>query len=69
MQTTYKSLPAAYIGACIVCGLFYLMVDFGKAIVGQYALLLLAATIMLTVSFLRNHGRASGFAKAVIIML
>ena len=69
MKTNYKALAAAYVAACVVCGLFYLFVSFGKAIVGQYALLLLAATIVLAVSLLRNHGRASGLAKAIIAMI
>ena len=69
MQTTYRFLSAAYVAACIVCGLFYLIVGFGKAIVGQYALLLLAAAIVLAVSLVRNHGRASGLAKAIIVLI
>lgn len=69
MKTAYKSLAAAYVAACIACGLFYLIVSFGKAIVGQYALLLLAATIVLAVSLVRNHGRASGLAKTIIVMI
>ena len=69
MQTTCKALSAAYVAACVVCGLFYLIVGFGKAIVGQYALVLLAATIVLTVSLIRNHGRASGLAKTIIVMI
>ena len=69
MKTNYKALAAAYVAACIVCGLFYLIVSFGKAIVGQYALLLLAATIVLAVSLVRNHGKASGLAKAIIVMI
>ncbi|MBD5168517.1 MAG: hypothetical protein HDT20_00055 [Oscillibacter sp.] len=69
MQTTCKALSAAYVAACVVCGLFYLIVGFGKAIVGQYALVLLAATIVLTVSLIRNHGRVSGLAKTIIVMI
>ena len=69
MRTTCKALSAAYVAACVVCGLFYLIVGFGKAIVGQYALILLAATVILTFSLIRNRGNASGLAKAIIAMI
>lgn len=69
MKMSSKFATFIFAGACVACGLFYLIRDFGKAIVGQYALALLLAVAVLIISLVKNKGKSSGLAKAIGFMI
>ena len=69
MKTFHRAITILFLAACTLFGLYYLVADFGKAIAGQYALVLLAASVMLSASLIRNRGWTSGLAKTILVMI
>lgn len=58
-----------FISVCILCGVFYLLSNFGKAIVNRFGLITLVASVILVIAAIRSEEDSSGVTKIIVTLI